>query len=854
MEQSESPPTIEPPLRPLVTAIDNFFHWVHGKYCPGRSDLNAFRKTLGFDATSLSHWRKAEHTNKAAGKWLDAQIAATEKLLAALSYDGKHCRYLKKGEKCFVREASSWASYSETHTRTQADWISNSKKVIEATEEYLTYLYGLRDHANYLALQESTKGLGALVTLGMLKVPVPSQTKGLRELTFQNFTKSDDFDQMAVDFLRGSAPSPATAIHSAVQRQISAELLKISENFHTVMVHGPVADGTSTIIYQVAYAALSNGRRVLEVADPKALDDAILHDSWKDRPVIIFDDAYRLTKLPRWVTESFAGDSSVSLFLGTQSRRRAEIQSLFRTSGKPLHQVSVPKIKPGEAQPFIDLIADRKAASDGLEIEEIRSLFLNGLSQGRDQAGLWPAQYQATRGIMLDSRVRQLLSDLDPASQRVVSLIAFLGFLSHLANNIHFPRGTRLLLQRSIGHLGLNANSKGDCASALQRLGSALDGEFRHSFDGADLDQLENASFDLRHPRLAECLFRWCFGAKKERQGQRLFSKWDYYIAVIKAVAVEKSRPAAWGAYLLIHQMAMATDYDFKSGSNLRKHLTNEAYPCVGDRVLATIEVAEAAFGTVLVDDSRLWRRLNVTKASMLTHEGRPSSRDDEAKARTRLEAALVGAADERDYPVLLLAARIAQRLNQTTETGDWRALIELAERLGPGRPFGQRKASQEYLRLSLNDRRISGLDRLIETAERVNLIEDPGWNLERLDLLWRLLNWVRRTGSDKVHYLIPLASKNEGRFRSIKGIYVQMWSEMYRRERFDVAFRKSIQGSSNHKVNTIISNTLANWINDFDADKKSWPDDVMQFVSIACEDKAKWPSFMRSYKKYFPS
>ncbi len=689
---------------------------------------------------------------------------------------------------------------------------------------------------------------------------------GIRELSLSDFHREDNFNQEATRFLRGHAPTPSTAALAAVERPVSIAIAKLERDFDILVVHGPVGEGTSTVLLQVAHMALQCGQRVFRIANPEAFLFAAVAIPWEERPLVIFDDAHRLTQLPLWLLEAYPDDTLGCIVLGTQTRKSSGLLQLLRSGcTRSIKDVRLAPVRSREADQFVDVIMQYGAAPEGATREHVKSLFVDGLQKEHGLAGLWPAQYQATHGILLDHRISEMFNEFDIDTKRVVSILAFLGASSHFSPDPRFPIACRSLVEHMLEHLGLSTESAAKCVAMLPKLFSRLEGELRHSGHSEELLQLNNPELEFRHPALAESMFRWCFGAQDPARGEFVFEKWPYYNAVTAALSIDATDTARWLAYAVLQGMVKGTMHDHRTKSELTSRLKDRSHPKVGDRILRAIEHAEVAFGHSVANGGMISRRLNVMKArtliSDMRHDGHSLPLEDRHAACQWLEAALANAFEETDDTVLRYAADVAQKLDykfQHKSRGlvDWRDMIEAAEEFEAKRSSRRpTRAICDYLWLALNKRDPRGKEQLLKILDRAQVMDSQEWNETRLECLVTLLGWFRREDSrNRLIYLLPKCS-TDPRLSSIQAIYRSIWHELRRKDKVDPNFRKLHafgNASKNSWTRNVISGTLMKWFIDFEEDDESWPEGVIELVDKARDDPKLWLSFIEAYDRYF--
>ena len=424
----------------------------------------------------------------------------------------------------------------------------------------------------------------------------PSEgASGVQRLTESDFeqTSNEVFTAEASHFLKGGLPSPRTAVHAAVQRDDAMRALKETENSPVVLLHGPVAEGTSTILLQSAFLAVRSGRDVFSV-EARCAEQAGTAIVGHRRPLVIIDDA-NLLKFPMsWSKALF--DAGGCLLLGCQTRHLRGARQLF--DGRIVTLLPVARVTLETAPAYIERI-EKFAASDINDRGRIKSLFENGLTLGQGLGGLWPAQYQATRGTLLDRRV-ELLLEGEPEFLRAMSAVAFASFVSDRAG---MRAMTRRIVRGLLEEIDLDDDAKLLAAQALNRLPRDLEGEFLYGFGAADFTTANDPPFEFRHPALTESIFRWIFGANDPQRGQFVFNKWAYFLPLVRALRKmrDNNRPSRSEVYSVLRYMREVHTFDLREGGELKRHaLLDEEQP--GDSVLRTIDGARSSFSPSLSD------------------------------------------------------------------------------------------------------------------------------------------------------------------------------------------------------------------------------------------------------------
>ena len=391
----------------------------------------------------------------------------------------------------------------------------------------------------------------------------PAYPSGLMEYTDRDFQPGDGFPDAALRFLQGEPPTPATAIHAAVPRSGATQIVAASRQHSLLLVHGAVAEGTSTVLHQAAHAALREGRRAF-CAHPTALAWAGTLP-WTDRPLVVVDcNADRLNEAPAWLVNAFPRDWNGCLVIGVQTRWRSITARLLQETGHRLREIRLPPVQLSEAPSFVDRIVEFRAAPSGLDHGQVQRLFEDGLSQ-RHYAELWPAQFQATRGVDLEQHFEVLVEGLSAAATRALSAPVFAGFLFHLSSG-RTPVASRSLMDALIRNLDIGASALAESLMALQNLPSILAGELYQPYSPEHYKQLSDTEFVFRHPSVTETLFRWCFGAKAEGRGSFRYPKWPYYSAFLRALSERKSADAALMAYEILRRMEQNLEWDYRAG------------------------------------------------------------------------------------------------------------------------------------------------------------------------------------------------------------------------------------------------------------------------------------------------
>ncbi|MCC8977581.1 hypothetical protein [Bradyrhizobium acaciae] len=849
---------IPPPPKPLIDLVADFFGWAYLAY--GDAEIlkghermkELFHDCIGFPQPELSSWRKAAHKNRKKRDPLKPQLTSTRKLLAVLAHDGYHPEWQKKARRVCARQKGSWESFEAVHSAQQLTWERLSNIIVPRLTDYL----------NELKTIELSRYDAPGVVSSIDATPFhhwTAQPPGVRRLYLSDFEAGVDFTERASEFLRGHAPTPAAAIHSAVRRPVVSEIVESSTQFDIVIVHGPIGEGTSTVLLQSAFEALKLKRCVFRVATPEALE-AVGNELPREGALIVFDDAGRLAAIPSWLRNRFSDEPFGCLLLGTQTRYRKKVADLLSGVVGEKKHIAVPPVRPSEAQQFVDVIISNRVAPPNLAKGDLEKLFKSGLTIRGGLSGLWPAQYQATRGVLLDQRFGRLLSELDQNGQRALSLVVFVQFLRDHTPTHQPPSDLRTYIAL-LNYLDppLNEDTIVACRHHLKELPSVLDGELRNDFSGSHASQLNNFRLEFRHPALTASLFRWCFGAARQSWGEFRFPKWQLYGAVALTVYQGNSTSAGWTAYAILLQMLSATRWDSKSGGELGRRLVDEEHPKIGDWILAAARSIRATCAADIPEGGEVSRRISLVEADALLQSGRGRSEDDILRAKEHITAALANAFDEKDYAVIRNAAALAIEISYTHEFSidgqaaivDWRTLIAIAERMeelrGNMRPT---HSSCDYLTLLLKNKRSpKQMDELLGVIDRSQfLTNDEVWGERRLKLLRTILNLFRGRGQK----LLPLCGISFGSISAIQSIYAAFWAELYRLQERNPSFalHSAFAGIKGTLIGGLVESTLRDWCSDFEGED-CWPQGVMELVKASRADPGSWLSFIRAYADF---
>lgn len=845
------------PQPDVINKVKTFFKWAY-LACGTATNLSGqaqkkkyFQACVGFSAPELSSWISAQ-ARRGDRDALAPQITSTAKLLAALNYNGEHRSYETKGKKIPVRK--NWEAFSGEHAKQRSKWEEYTKDLTTSLELYFNELKTIERSRVELALINPAQ----IFVQASPEVRSEQSAGEIKELSLKDFTIRADFDDRAIEFLQGRSPTLDTAIHAAVPRSIADDIVRLATRFDILIVHGAIGEGTSTVLMQSALQALKDGRRVFRVIHADSLLTGCEMLPWTDRPFVFLDNAHQLTELPRWLHYADSDQQFGSLILGTQTRRRSHLSGLLAGCSRSRREIRIPAVRPEHADTYVELIERYRAAPKELSRERIGELFRSGLSLRHGLAGLWPAQYQATRGMLLDQRLHELVGSVAPHVRQVLSMLAFAGFVT---NTLKSPPPTSfMILKTMLDTLEPDMDKAffNRCVEALLELPTILDGELKSEYSSEDARHHKNFALEFRHPALTESIFRWCFGAADLARGEFNFAKWPLYSAFACALP-EGSNSADWTAYSILRAMQKDVDWDYNARGELRRRLTDENNPRIGDHILSAISAVKAIYGARMADGGGLSRRLNILEARALTHEGRVRSLDDLTRAKDRIDAALANAFDEDDYTVLRQAASLAQEINyvkqyqirgETTQV-DWKTLIVVAEILeerdSKTRPT---KAARDFLNLLLKEQDSKHLNDLLSVINRSEfLTSDHVWGKHRLSRLRSILNWVRRREPYGPTYLIPKCGLNPTSITSIQSIYCAFWRELNRLEKTDSTFRNNatFHKSPETLVGNIIKCTFEEWLEDFEKDSGSWPDGAINAVASAHGDFRQWLTFMRS-------
>lgn len=665
--------------------------------------------------------------------------------------------------------------------------------------------------------------------------------------------------ELARYYLHGAQPTFFTANRVAVSQTVVHELARLVDRYDVTIILGPVAEGKSTILLQLAHHLLHCGRDVYQAYNIATLNMGPPSNTVAGKTTVLFDDGDSLEALPGWLLERAHRGLLGSLVLVAHRHSSRKLSGILRNK-VVFRPYDLPPISPKDAGKFIAAITKWGASQPGISSARLQSLFLDGLSLPHGLGGLWPAQYQATRGVHLDERIRDLVGGLDDAEQVALSAVAFISFLAEKAPP--WDDGlepSRHLVQTLLRELDREPADLERAIEALSRLPARLEGEFLGAFSSNYLRRSQ-AVLWLRHPALAECIFRWLFGAEDSGRGEFLFCKWDYYPALVSALSqIGSLGPSLAVMVAQILKRNLIYDSDRK---RLKAHIPPGNF---GDPLIALLRHARAVFGNSVDGSDRTSRLAWVTLGEAHILRGRKRTPEDVEEAIACIDRVIDAAITENDTEIIIRVARIAAETDYRVKVifdenevpSGWRELLDYAHRI-------QKKwvgshatsAAVTYFEFALRDHREETLPQLISAAHRAQLLEDDEtWDHDRLSTLRSLLKWVRPIGPNKrIRLRLPYGMPDDS-LSSLRSIYKAFWQELYRLKttRKDFAnlnaFRSGQDGSV---IRDIIRATLADWADDEEERDDGWPTGVVDAVIQARDDKSKWLPFIDSYSIHF--
>lgn len=342
-------------------------------------------------------------------------------------------------------------------------------------------------------------------------------------------------------YLRGEQVTPFwTARHVAVWRGDEVAALYALADAHPLLfVQGPMGHGKSTLVRQLAWHWIDQGRRVLWLNGPDAFDDDRLFDDCmlRERPLLIMDDRLLDRKPPDWLRWEQAHGATI--LITTQSRLVPQQKKRVRDWDSAAYSVPVPR----DPEPFLDRLIAHGAAHSA-DPDQVRQLFQDGLGQD-GRGGLWTAYWQATRGEKLDARVKRIVAEFADRENGDLYALAATTFLNtYLEYAQDYRRGyettlqsRRSLVRGLIAQMPWSDRVTAMALDSLDNIGASLDDEFlQRATLASRLDDETDPFLAFRSGPLTHAFNRWIFGAVRADDGEMRVPRWPFYDALAKAM------------------------------------------------------------------------------------------------------------------------------------------------------------------------------------------------------------------------------------------------------------------------------------------------------------------------------
>ncbi len=329
-------------------------------------------------------------------------------------------------------------------------------------------------------------------------------------------------------YLRGDEPTPWTSQNSAVIRQ--AEIKKIVASFKEKPICNiilPTGEGKTTLLHQYAHAALIENQRVFWVDDLSCL----IKDnftSFNSPPLVIIDNISLALSDLSWV-KSPSGKVLAQILIASNPSKANEIRINKKIPYNFFNAIQIRPPREDKANDYIEKIVQFNAAD--CDIKTAEREFKKGLS---GNGGLWPAMWQATRGLALEDRLRELADSAWQIHPLLFSTLVFLNAQSVFAlKDNAFGSLQNNLEKRIVLDVYSKLDEKVFEVSNRDLVRPKLD-EIIRLFEGDFLKSgaLHN-NVTFRHEAISHVLFRNVFGHKFPEPNSGRISRWPFFGAFL---------------------------------------------------------------------------------------------------------------------------------------------------------------------------------------------------------------------------------------------------------------------------------------------------------------------------------
>ncbi len=808
----------------LKEDIDNWRFAGGKKGMPAKGALMAiFRESFG---TDLSKWKNGKGRNP------NFPTSYTRRLINVFSNVD-----VAKGE---LKETGSLQNLAAIHEFWNDSKSTELQEVRKELQAFLSIALTAQSERIKKSADETARKL--LTDLDAERVKYgehKADSSGIRELVLPDFHKveGEEFVELGRQYLRGRAPTPMTAVNVAVNRKDVPVVWNAAMNHEIVVVHGPIGEGVSTILLQVSEQALKAGRRVFYCSTPLALENIEHVVNWSEQPIIVVDGIESLESLPTWLL-GFSGDKCGCVCLGTRTRHLRDLTHPIRS--RNYYTYPVARLEESDVKPFVEAILFFGASPAGISADYVKKLFQSGLASQHGYAGLWPAQYQATKGELLDNRVKKLLESADDETKLIMAIISLLNGMHNFSNLQYLPKAYTDFMICLVYALDLSSEGIEKCSKVIVELPVTWAGEVKMP-GGLGYSAIQNNPvLEFRHPTLTDAVFRWSFGAKHKERGIDRFWRWSFYGPILETISQLRANGAVRSAFAVVKQMARDYDYALRRKGELVKKLTMGAeFSKHGDIILHVVEKFEALFFAEIGELHWLSRNLNVIKAEVHELHQRQGDPQEADLCKSFALLALVNAEEEHDAEILFEVAELSRRNLWSGEGADskeldWRKLNETAVIVSADNRKLKAKCTFLWRLIVFGD--ISDFERVNELVLATDYFKQPLFDSERLTQLRILLSRARHGLVQGEAISLPFESYDSALLGSVQAIYREFWREL-------VTFRKNFpkdpvwNGSFKGQIGGVVNSVLDDWKVDCERNQSLWNPDIVKLVNQVIND-----------------
>ncbi|WP_156798514.1 hypothetical protein [Ahrensia sp. R2A130] len=587
---------------------------------------------------------------------------------------------------------------------------------------------------------------------------------------------SPEQDSAIKSYLRGGYPSPKIVKDGMVPHtdQVERVLTSIETGNVITVLNAPIGEGvTSTLLQFLELMTREEPKTIVYWSSGGKLPDTPPPPDGK--VVVVADRQYGGIKFPTWCCKIDNTDQqSLHLVLGCREKDRRWLERKLEVE---VHAIPLERTRPEDADKYVGLIK-KFEAFDNSDVD-LKLLFSEEL-KGASGFGLLPAMIAATRGEALYMRYRRLVEEYEIGSHEFHTMASAVWLFDI---NGRIAHGRLPKFGELIAHVRRHTEAQGLAADDSESIVREFFGRLLGEVAVVGL-----GSYEFRHPRIAQLLFREIFGtsANKSRpQGTFRASKWAHYATFSEVGPHKQMTPNPPKLSALANNMVYLVGYDRAN------KISHESPKAIEDVVRYTIDQLFMEEGNVVKSDYFRYLSRGLAQLSKYYNSEDPKSVELIDESVALIEASIE---KEKSPELIVYHANTLRGLPGTTrvtigsERLTWFELCDEARKAT--NPENVENISIETLRIILRGTPRPGrvyptrvFENLADNCARANFPISKKFTPDRLELLCNLSSWAASdfVGSDGIHFRVPDGDYDDQILRTNRAILYQIWKEIAR-------------------------------------------------------------------------